>query len=93
LGTGQGNQASLGGSIEFTFSTRLILHLATQCCFQPLLNEALANPLDGGDADFHGFRDLLVNPSRSTFGLIGLEQDAGVNEFLGRRFAGGDQPC
>ena len=58
--------------------------LAAQGGFQPLLDEMLPHPGDGGEADVEGLGDALVGPGGTAVGLVGLEQDAGMGQFAGR---------
>ena len=55
-----------------------------------MLDEALADPLDGGDADLQRLGDAVIGPGGAAVGLVGLEEDAGVGQRLGGRLAGGD---
>src|SRR5512135_3222902 len=88
---GQGDEPGLGPAVELPRSARAVLRLAAQGRLQALLDEPLADPLDGSDADVEGLGDPVVVPSGSFGGGIGLEQDAGVGELLGGRFASGDE--
>ena len=65
--------------------------LAAQGGFQPLLDEMLPHPGDGGEADVEGLGDALVGPGGTAVGLVGLEQDAGMGQFAGRSLAAGSQ--
>jgi hypothetical protein len=67
------------------------LLLAAEGGLQAVLDEALADPLDGGRANFDGVGDALVGPARAAGGGIGLEQDTGMGEFASGGLAGGDQ--
>lgn len=58
---------------------------------EPLLNEALSDALTGAHADVDRSRDGSVEGSRLVRRRIGLEQDAGVGQFPGRRCAGRDE--
>ena len=88
LGAGQGDQAGLAVAIQLPLPAGSVLLLADQGCLQPLLDEALANPLDGPQVDLDRFRDPVIGPGRPVGGGIGLEQDAGVGQLLGSGLAG-----
>ena len=89
---GQGDQPGLAGPAELALATGLVLLLADEGRFQPLFDEPLADPLDGGDADLQRLGDLLVDPAGSALGLVGLQQDPGVGQLLGGDLTGGNQP-
>jgi len=61
-GAGQGDQAGLGGPVELPRAAGPALRLADQGGLEALLDEALADPLDGGDADLGGLGDAGVRP-------------------------------
>src|SRR5438105_14921268 len=54
-------------------SAGTVLLLALQAGLQALLDEALTQAFDGGDADFHGPSDRLVRPGGSALSLVGLK--------------------
>ena len=68
-----------------------VLLLADEGGLEALLDEALADPLDGGDAHLGGLGDAGVRPGGAARRGVGLEQDAGVGQLLGRGLAGRDQ--
>src|SRR6266540_2572723 len=88
---GQSDEPGLGRPIAFALAAGPLLLLATQGVVQALLDEALADALDGSDADLDRLADALVGPGRPAVGGVGLEQDAGAGELLGGGLAGGDQ--
>src|SRR6266540_3659506 len=88
---GQSDEPGLGRPIAFALAAGPLLLLATQGVVQALLDEALADALDGSYADLDRLADALVGPGRPAVGGVGLEQDAGAGELLGGGLAGGDQ--
>jgi hypothetical protein len=54
---------------------------------QPVLDEALADALDGRQADVQRPGDGLIGPGRPIGALVGLQQDPGAREFSGGRSA------
>ena len=88
-GAGQDDQAGLGVAVEHGEPTGAGLGLADQRGFEALLDEALADALDGADIDVEGQGDVGVAPGGSTVGGVGLQQDAGVGDPLGGGLAGG----
>src|SRR6185437_16105560 len=56
-----------------------------------LLDEPLADPLDGGDGDLDRLGDPMIGPGGAALGGIGLEQDAGVGQLLGGSLASGNE--
>ena len=81
----------LGPAVELPLSARPVLGRADQGCLQPVFDEPLADPLDGGGTNVEGLGDLFVIPSGSLGGGIGLEQDAGMGQLLSGGLAGGDE--
>src|SRR5262249_6082327 len=82
---------SLRSAIELGRWAGPVLGLAPQGVGEALLDEALADAGDGGEANVEGLGDALVSPGRAAVGLVGLEQDAGMGQPLGRGLAGGGQ--
>src|SRR6266545_610604 len=80
---GQSDEPGLGRPIAFALAAGPLLLLATQGVVQALLDEALADALDGSDADLDRLADALVGPGRPAVGGVGLEQDAGAGALLG----------
>src|SRR5262249_42471872 len=91
LGAGQGDQACLGGPVERAGPAGPVVALAVQGGVEALLDEALADPLDGAGGDLDSFGDVGVVPGRTAGGGVGLEQDAGVGEQSGGGLALGKQ--
>ncbi len=91
LGAGQGDQAGLAIAVQLSLPAGANLLLADQSRLQTLLDKALANPLHGGQVDLDGLGDAVVGPGWPVGSGIGLEQDACVGQFQGRRLAGGDE--
>ena len=82
-GAGQGDEAGLGPAVELELPGRSLLRLADQGGLEALLDEPLADPLDGGGADLQGLGDLPVGPGGAAVGGVGLEQDAGMGQLAG----------
>jgi len=90
-GAGEGDQPGLGPAVELARAAGPVLRLAAQGGVQPLLDEPLPHPGDGGEADVEGLGDALVGPGGATLGLVGFDQDAAMGQFLGRGLASSGQ--
>src|SRR5215207_2884227 len=77
---GERDQLGFLGPIQLALIGVCPRAVGSQRRLQALLDKALAQPLDGGDACMEGLGDPLVRPARTTVGLIRLEQDLGVLE-------------
>src|SRR5262249_26486289 len=84
-------KAGFGPAVELPLSAGAVLLLAAQGCLQALLDEALADALDGGAADLDRLGDPLVGPGRAAGGGGRLEQGAGGGKLAGGALAGRDQ--
>jgi hypothetical protein len=58
---------------------------------EALLDEALADALDGAAAAAEGLGDVGVLPGGAACGLVGQQQDAGAGEGAGGALAGGEE--
>jgi hypothetical protein len=89
---GERDQVGFLGAIQLALIGARPRAVGSQRRLQALLDEALAQPLDGGNACMEGFGDALVRPARSIVGLIRLEQDLSVLETAHVCLAPGQQP-
>jgi hypothetical protein len=89
--TGQRNQMSFLRTIKFALIGARPRTVGSQRRLHPLLDKALAQPLDRGNARVKGVRNARVRPARPAFGLVRLEQDLGVLETAHIRLAPGQQ--
>lgn len=88
---GQRNQVGLLGAIELGPVLARARSVGAQRRRQALFDEALAQALDGRDADLERFGNASVAPSRPARGLVSLEQDLRVLEPAHVRLAAREQ--
>src|SRR5262249_728828 len=91
LRAGQGDQACFRPAIQRALPAGSVLLLAVQRRPQALLDEALADSFHGADIDLQRFGNAGIGPSRAFEPGIRFEQDAGMDDLLGRGLFGGDQ--
>ena len=90
---GHGNQVGLLRAIQLRAIDPAALAIRAQRRGQALLDKALPQALDRGEADPVGLGDLLVRPSRGALGLVRLQQYTGMLELADIRLAASKQPA
>src|SRR5215510_3630072 len=91
LAAGERDQLGLLLAIEDRRNRRRFALLAGQHRVEPLLHQLCPYALDHGDVGLECLADRLVRPALTSYALVGLEQDAGLQNGLGRRLAFRDQ--
>ena len=74
--TGQGDQPGFLLAVEDARDRRFRARFTSKCRVEPLLNQALADPVNAGETDVEGFHDPAIAPALAAVGDVGLEQDA-----------------
>src|SRR5215475_9085524 len=91
LAAGERDQLGLLLAIEDRRNRRRFALLAGQHRVKPLLHQLCPDALDHGDVGVECLADRLVRPALTSYALVGLEQDAGLQNGLGRSLAFRDQ--
>ena len=65
-------------AVPLAYPAGAVLLLADHSRFQPLLDEAVADPFDSGDVDLDRFSKAVLGPGRATVSGIGLEENTSV---------------
>src|SRR5918912_1139935 len=88
---GERDEVGFLGAVELGLVEAFSAAIRAEGIGQAALDEASSDARHGGDAHIEGFGDLGIAPGGSARGLIGLEQDVGVLEFLHVGLAAGEQ--
>ena len=91
LRTGQRNKSCFGLTIKDRRDRWGRALFAHKDCFKPFFHACLTHPPNHGHVRAQGCADILVQPEFTRLTLIGLEQNAGLQVRLSRRFALLDQ--
>lgn len=90
LAAGQGDEVRLLVAVQFALPGQQ-RGWAVERGVEALFHEALAHPVEGGEADLEGVGEGVIAPASSAFPLVGFEQQASGREGARRGLASGEE--